>query len=120
MEVLPGVEHQDVGRHGGFQPVIVGMVMLTMVKPQGAGKRVGDGAHSKLQALVGVLPGVQHQGAGVGDRDGDGDVKYHKWVGKWLCCGCVARYQIGAKFATSSVTTTSPCSLVFNTGKHSH
>ena len=76
--------------------------MLAVVKPQGVGKRERDSAHSKPQALVGVLPGVQHQGAGVGDRGGDGDVKYHKWVGKWLCCGCVARYQIGAKFATSS------------------
>ena len=64
MEVLPSVEHQDVGQCGGHQPVIVGMVTLTMVKPQGAGKRVRDSAHSKLQASVGVLPSVEHQGAG--------------------------------------------------------
>ena len=62
--VLPSVEHQYIGRCGGCQPVIVGMVTLTMVKPQGAGKRVSDGAHSKLQASVGVLPSVEHQGAG--------------------------------------------------------
>ena len=96
------------------------MVTLTVVKPQGAGKRERDGARSKPQASVGVLPSVEHQGAGVGDGDGDGDAKYHKWVGKWLCCSCVVRYQIGAKFTTSSVTTTSPCFLVFNTGEHPH
>ena len=87
---------------------------------QRVGKRERDGAHSKPQALVGVLPGVEHQGAGVGDGGGDGDMKYHKWVGKWLCHGSVARYQISARFATSSVTTTLPCSLVFNTGEHPH
>ena len=38
-------------------------------------------------------------------------MKYHKWVGK---------YQISAKFATSSATTTSPCSLVLNTREHPH
>ena len=64
MEVLPGVEHQDVGQCGGCQPVIVGMVTLAVVKPQGAGKRERDSAHSKPQVSVGVLPGVQHQGAG--------------------------------------------------------
>ena len=100
--------------------MIAGTVMLTTVKPQGTGERERDGACSEPQASVGVLPSVEHQGAGVGDGGGDGDAKYHKWVGKWLCHGCVARYQIGAKFATSSVTTTSPCSLVFNTGEHSH
>ena len=62
VEVLPSVEHQDVGQHGGYQPVIVGMVMLAMVKPQGAGKRVSDSACSKLQVLVGVIPSVEHQG----------------------------------------------------------
>ena len=35
--------------------MITGMVMLTAVKPQGVGKRASDGAHSKLQASVGVL-----------------------------------------------------------------
>ena len=94
--------------------------MLAMVKPQGVGKRERDSAHSKPQALVGVLPSVEHQGAGVGDGGRDGDTKYHKWIGKWLCHSCVARYQIGAKFATSSVTTMSPCSLVFNTREHPH
>ena len=100
--------------------MIAGTVTLATVKPQGAGKRERDGAHSKSQASVGVLPGVEHQGAGVGDGDGDGDTKYHKWVGKWLCCSCVARYQIGAKFTTSSATTTLPCSLVLNTREHPH
>ena len=98
----------------------VGTVTLTVVKPQGAGKRVRDSAHSKLQASVGVLPSVEHQGAGAGDGGGDGDANYHKWVGKWLCCSCIVRYQISAKFTTSSVTTTLPCPLVFNTGEHSH
>ena len=68
VEVLPGVEHQDVGQHGGRQPVIVGTVMLTAVKPQGAWKRERDGVCSKLQALVGVLPSVEHQGAGAVTR----------------------------------------------------
>ena len=91
-----------------------------IVSLQGAGKRERDGACSKLQALVEVLPSVEHQGAGAGDGGKDGDTKYHKWVGKWLCHSCVARYQIGATFATSSVTTTSPCFLVFNTREHPH
>ena len=64
MEVLPSVEHQDVGQHGGFQPVIAGMVMLAVVKPQGVGKIVSDSVHSKLQALVGMLPSVEHQDIG--------------------------------------------------------
>ena len=64
VEVLPSVEHQDVEQCGGRQPVIAGMVTLTAVKPQGVGKRERDGAHSKLQASVGVLPSVEHQGAG--------------------------------------------------------
>ena len=33
--------------------MIAGTVMLAVVKPQGAGKRVSDSACSKLQALVG-------------------------------------------------------------------
>ena len=41
----------------------------------------------------------------MGDRGGGGggdrDAKYHNWIGKWLCHGCI-KYQIGAKFATSS------------------
>ena len=40
--------------------MIAGMVMLTTVTSQGAGKRVSNGACSEPQALVGVLPGVQH------------------------------------------------------------
>ena len=64
VEVLPSVEHQDVGQCGGCQSVIAGTVMLTMVKPQVAGKRVRDGACSKLQASVGMLPSVEYQEAG--------------------------------------------------------
>ena len=64
VEVLPSVEHQDVGRCGGHQPVIVGMVTLAAVKPQRAGKRERDSAHSKPQALVEVLPSVEHQDVG--------------------------------------------------------
>ena len=66
--------------------MIAGTVTLAMVKPQGVGKRVSDSACSLLQALVGVLPGVQHQGEGAGDGGGDRDMKYHKWIGKRLCC----------------------------------
>ena len=53
--------------------MIAGTVTLTTMKPQGAGKRVSDSACSKSQALVGVLPSVEHQAAGAGDGGGGGD-----------------------------------------------
>ena len=44
--------------------MIVGTVTLAAVKPQGAGKRERDSVCSKPQALVGMLPGVEHQDVG--------------------------------------------------------
>ena len=91
-----------------------------MVKPQRAGKRERDGARSKLQASVGVLPGVQHQGAG---RHG-GHQRSGKLGTNLVPSNTAVTQPLTYPFVVLCVSIstfiTHTCSLVFNTGEYPH